>query len=207
MKSILLSIKPKYVELIANGEKTIEVRKTKPTIETPFKCYIYCTKLKDKYHILGRRDYAGKFIRFDGKIIGEFICDRIEKHTTELNDGDCYEDIRLIWVDDDSEEDFEVITTNERDNSDNCTLLKDACLTFADLKKYLYKGKADIITFYAWHISNLKIYDKPKELSEFRKPCDCFLDCLKCKKGKISDLSCRGQKTTPPQSWCYVEVN
>ena len=42
MKSILLSIKPKYVELIASGEKTIEVRKSRPKLETPFKCYIYC---------------------------------------------------------------------------------------------------------------------------------------------------------------------
>lgn len=41
MKSALISIKPKYCELIANGKKTIEVRKTKPKLETPFKCYIY----------------------------------------------------------------------------------------------------------------------------------------------------------------------
>lgn len=44
MKSILQSIKPKYCELIAAGKKTIEVRKTRPKLETPFKVYIYCTK-------------------------------------------------------------------------------------------------------------------------------------------------------------------
>lgn len=43
-KAVMLSIRPKWVEKIANGEKTIEVRKTKPKLQTPFKCYIYCTK-------------------------------------------------------------------------------------------------------------------------------------------------------------------
>ena len=41
MKSVFLSIQPKWCELIESGRKTIEVRKTKPKIETPFKCYIY----------------------------------------------------------------------------------------------------------------------------------------------------------------------
>ena len=42
-KAVMLSIRPKWVEKIANGEKTIEVRKTRPKLDTPFKCYIYCT--------------------------------------------------------------------------------------------------------------------------------------------------------------------
>ena len=46
MKSILISIQPKWCELIASGKKTIEVRKTRPKLETPFKCYIYETKGK-----------------------------------------------------------------------------------------------------------------------------------------------------------------
>ena len=44
MKSVLISIQPKWCELIANGKKTVEVRKTRPKLETPFKCYIYCTQ-------------------------------------------------------------------------------------------------------------------------------------------------------------------
>lgn len=47
MKSVLISIKPRWCELIARGEKTIVIRKTKPRIDTPFKCYIYCTKDKN----------------------------------------------------------------------------------------------------------------------------------------------------------------
>lgn len=65
MKSVLLSIKPKYCELIAGGIKTIEVRKTKPKFDTPFKCYIYCTKAKSKN------------LQLQGKVIGEFVCDEI----------------------------------------------------------------------------------------------------------------------------------
>ena len=43
-KAVLISIKPKWCELIADGEKTIKVRKTKPKLKPPFKCYIYCCK-------------------------------------------------------------------------------------------------------------------------------------------------------------------
>ena len=44
MKAVLISIKPTGVEKIAQGKKTFEVRKTKPKIDVPFKCYIYETK-------------------------------------------------------------------------------------------------------------------------------------------------------------------
>lgn len=71
MKSVMLSIKPKYCELIASGQKTIEVRKTKPKIDTPFKVYIYMTKS----NLVGdRKAYQD---RLAGKVIGEFVCDEI----------------------------------------------------------------------------------------------------------------------------------
>ena len=84
---VLLSIKPKWCELIASGKKTVEIRKTKPKIETPFKCYIYCTKQNVPGEILltynkkvegrnkGFRDNGD--IPLAGKVIGEFICDEI----------------------------------------------------------------------------------------------------------------------------------
>ena len=40
-KAVMLSIHPKWCEKIASGEKTIEVRKTRPKLETPFTAYIY----------------------------------------------------------------------------------------------------------------------------------------------------------------------
>lgn len=42
MIAVLISIRPKWCEKIISGEKTIEVRKTRPKMDTPFKCYIYC---------------------------------------------------------------------------------------------------------------------------------------------------------------------
>ena len=93
-KAVMLSIRPKWCEEIANGEKTIEVRKTKPKLETPFKCYIYCTVERAGYDALWvvdaptREKYSFMAVsaylenpkganKGNGKVIGEFICDRI----------------------------------------------------------------------------------------------------------------------------------
>ena len=65
---VLISIRPEWVEKIARGEKTVEVRKTRPKLDTPFKCYIYCTQGNDARRLRGSW----------GKVIGEFICDRVE---------------------------------------------------------------------------------------------------------------------------------
>ena len=59
MKSVLISIKPKWCELIVSGKKTVEVRKTKPKLETPFKCYIYCTK-NGKFMVQSKTNPAKK---------------------------------------------------------------------------------------------------------------------------------------------------
>ena len=75
-KDVMLSIRPKWCEKIASGEKTIEVRKTRPKLETPFKCYIYCTSVKS----MNLQDYvdaissAAAVDDWSGKVIGEFMC-------------------------------------------------------------------------------------------------------------------------------------
>ena len=68
-KAVLISIRPKWVEKIANGEKTIEVRKARPNLPTPFKVYIYCSQGDDARRLRGSW----------GKVIGEFTCDRIDR--------------------------------------------------------------------------------------------------------------------------------
>lgn len=178
MKSVLISIKPKWCELIANGKKTIEVRKTRPKCATPFKCYIYCTKDKGISFWTGKR-YAYADDRshnlFDlcsnGKVIGEFVCDEIY-------------DCRDI-------------------NGD------DTCITVAEWLKYTkgHKGKV-----YGWHISNIVIYDKPKDLDDFMAFGKTHCDQKNCKKclymgiDGICDVKDIGQPMTrPPQSWCYCE--
>ena len=182
MQSVLISIRPQWCELIANGKKTIEVRKSRPKLETPFKCYIYCTH--DKEHTLFKdwidppfvvKEYNimnGKGIKnvfhdnrpwgnANGKVIGEFVCDKI----TNL-----FADSRF-WLDE--------------------KLVEQACLTGNQIRKYA-NGKESV---YGWHISALQIYDKPRELNEFRKP--------------IMPTGLRYEDDAikrPPQSWCYVEA-
>ena len=81
-KAVMLSIRPKWVEKIASGEKTIEVRKTRPKLEAPFKCYIYCTMDHPYISVscgeLDKLNYRTNTVgRCNGKVIGEFTCDRI----------------------------------------------------------------------------------------------------------------------------------
>lgn len=64
-KAVLISIHPEWCSQIENGLKTIEIRKTRPKISTPFKCYIYCTS-----------SFGGSYIGLR-KVIGEFVCDDI----------------------------------------------------------------------------------------------------------------------------------
>ena len=179
MKSVMISIKPKWCEMIARGQKTIEVRKSSPKLEAPFRCYIYCTKDKGISFWTGNAyaDYRSHNL-FDvcgnGKVIGEFVCDYILKITP-----DTYGHHEYCISDDD---------------------LNASCLTTNDLWEY---GSGE--TLYGWHISDLIIYDKPKELSEFVKPCNrnCFAPCPYYQ-GKEYECE-RPIITRPPQSWCYVE--
>ena len=236
MKSVLLSIKPKYCELIASGKKTVELRKTRPKIDTPFKVYIYCTgsDIHSALVVSSKKVTLCRCINYkkvipsggkfgNGKVIGEFVCDRIDKYGTEFTEDDSYyQDIGLLWKDEDYdydvEEEYRVITSNDRDNPNDCYLYKESCLTFDEIKKYVGIGDK---TFYGWHISELKIYDEPKELSEFAPYCEYYHDeeCFAfaknvgcdCKEtdfnpdGTVNIYMCTRRLTRPPQSWCYVE--
>lgn len=176
MKYILLSTRPKWCEKICheigkdeNGkpiyEKRIEVRKTAPK-EVPFKAYIYCT--------IGngvKGDYLVPSGIQCGKVIGDFVCDRIEEfycasvpYQRENNLGyGRFIDNGVYKVD--GWHEGIVFERNDRfiDSMLNNNDLKEMCLSVQELFDYIGIGKH----LYAWHISDLKIYDKPKELSEF----------------------------------------
>lgn len=137
MKSVLISIQPKWCELIASGKKTVEVRKTKPKLETPFKCYIYETQGRTETPWIdedGHEIFKGR-----GQVIGEFMCDCI------------YGLINFLPYD---SEDF-------HHDIFPC-VLEQTCLEDYEIDEYL--GRKD---GYGWHISDLVIYDKPRKLSEF----------------------------------------
>ena len=192
MKAILMSIQPKWVTMIEYRKKTIEVRKTRPKIETPFKCYIYCTfPQKPVYDIWINRGTENRFLG-NGKVVAEFVCDRIDEYTSgippfcEASDG------------------YNVYPPE----------LEKMCLGYKDLDAY-GKGKP----LYGWHISELKIYDQPKELGEtgdFTFPClrggedcDSHRKCVGCKYARLwtgtREIYCNRWVTRPPQSWAYVE--
>ena len=206
-KAVLISIQPKWCELIVRGKKTVEVRKTRPKLETPFKCYIYQTKgkerlldiLKDGDDLYGEI-YHGKpvFIKHkeqswykclngnEQKIIGEFVCDKISEIRVFENGN-----VQDFFFDN----------------------LSNTCLTYDEISEYI--GRDGI--GYNWHISELAIYDKPRELGELRAICRHYEDglCGHCEyyyyanneSYRCEECAVDGFKPLkkPPQSWCYVE--
>jgi predicted transcriptional regulator len=168
-KAVLISIRPKWCEKICNGEKTIEARKTRPKLETPFKCYIYCTLPKYPHEDFIATDYPNPQFYGGGKVIGEFICDRVYELETQSPGGSYY----VVGED--------KPTTNR--------VARESCLGLADMHRYLQSK-----TGYGWHISELKIYDAPKDLDEFT-----FLRETKFGSEPVTIKR-------PSQSWCYVEV-
>lgn len=180
MKSVLISIKPKWCELIASGKKTVEVRKTKPKIDTPFKVYIYETKALYK-------GSGGCLFNGRGKVIGEFVCKKIDKIVNRgiHNNFDyCYCSLDVFGNDD-----IEIEITD----------IKNSCISKEELNYYgMYSH-----CLYAWHISDLVIYDKPKELSEFHKV--GYTETKESVTWLTRDEEKSWQISRPPQSWCYVE--
>lgn len=158
-KAVMISIRLKWCEKIARGEKTIEVRKTRPKkLKNPFKCYIYCTQGRD----------ARRLRVSWGKVIGEFTCDG-------------------FWI--------------GSPRNTNPIFCMAACMDGFDTEKY---AKDKIL--YGWHIADLKIYDTPKELSEFKGLCKVESDCCACPHYNYNKMDCDGRTIKrPPQSWCYVE--
>lgn len=205
MKSILQPIKPQYCELIVSGKKTIEVRKTRPKLDVPFKVYIYCTKGENLWKkgnsvFLDRR-YNRLLQTFDymlnGKVIGEYVCDEIEELRYDALEQ-CY--IMRSAYGHNLDEEFK----------------KGTCLTYKEAYEYCKNLKCDsehTDMFYGWHISNLKIYDKPKELKKFVKY-DFALDYEEWEHYAIAGINGKEpdindyRLTRPFRSWGYIdEIN
>ena len=165
MKAVLLSIRPEWCDLIIQHKKTVELRKTRPNLQTPFKVYIWCTKARKFW----ARIHGNGWQQLDERIIGEFICDDIRRVGPEY----CV-----------VEEDIEFAIAG-------------SCLTVPQVKDYAeWKSGlsyADLKDLYGWHISNLRIYDRPRKLQE--------LTGLRNTRFGMEPV----EISRPPQSWRYVE--
>lgn len=199
MKAVMLSLRPQWCEKIFNGSKSIEVRKSRPSIPTPFKVYVYQTKHKGGKAIVSEvlnSVYGG------GKVIGSFVCDkiistcgwRLKGHT-----GRCAKRTK-------SEEEFP----------------KNACLSIEEIVEYSGNENLEI---YGWHITEPKLFEKPRDITEFSRygyqeiksnGTGYFCGNTKCKycnpaeviAGLYIPSICKKNGCSlkrPPESWCYIE--
>ena len=189
MKAVMLSLRPQWCEKIFNGSKSIEVRKSRPSLDMPFRVYVYQTKHKGGKAIVSEvlnSVYGG------GKVIGEFVCNRItccqayygesgEKHLTNLFGNE----------------------------------VKRTCLTEREMFDYIVgKGKKEG-TGWLWHITEPKLFDKPRDITEFAIYGRCAEDCdeydICARDSEDGRMSCKFFKRTflkrPPMSWYYIEAD
>lgn len=158
-RSVMISIHPRWCGLIAALMKWLEVRKTIPLLRVPFTVYIYCTRsaalgfwVGAKGGYVAEKPRSVHDICGNGRVIGEFLCDKTYRYTTR-SDG-------LIQKEIDTEK-----------------LLQGSCLTWREVveyesgigKKFSMDSRKGL---WAWQISQLKIYDTPKFLEDFglKKP-------------------------------------
>ena len=193
-KAILVSIKPKWCVKIMNGEKTIEVRKNKALANAIQKLidengyadiYVYCTKDNKtklssnslQYYVVDNKDYKDYLGHWNGKVLFKFRCYK----TTEYVNG-------LNW---------EYVQHDAASYDDYETILEPSCLTDSELINYV-----DDLSFCAIHISDLEIFDKPKELSDFYHWTDKKIQWYSVGE-KVKVMV---SLTKAPQNYCYVKI-
>lgn len=178
-KAILISIRPEWCAKIVGGEKTVEVRKTCPKLKPPFRAYVYCSSVK----AMPLLPYVKLHAQTSG-LIDVWSGKVIASFVCDLVDTlvPAAEPYGIYDISDD--------------------YVTQSCLAGGALWDY-----GNGATLYGWHISDLKIYDKPRELRDFKKiNRDCFYADLGLAKRDCPDCKNSGcYLERPPQSWCYVE--
>ena len=190
MKSIMISIRPEWTAKILNGEKTIEIRKTAPKCDLPIEVYIYCTKEDDLLRlsrvegdrfIIGKnfdiKDYYRLHSAYNGKgkVVAKFTLKKVEEFIQGLNEAE-YEHLPKFAL-----KDYDYYGLEY--------LMEKACLNDEEINKYALD-----LSFYAWFISDLVIFDRSKELRDFR-------NFNQWNGNEIDPYTI----TKAPQSWCYCE--
>ena len=177
MKCVLISIRPSWCVKIASGKKVVEVRRKRPKLETPFKCYIYCTKGRDSVLTynrpcrFGSRTYLKAGIICTGNVIGEFVCDKIWNLAPICNAPNNVEEM--------------------------------ACLSRDEIVAYLDKhvGFGWHITDLKMYDAPIPI-EAFKRPCSAEQPCAL---CKHAELHQDGFLACENRVFIPPQSWCYVQ--
>lgn len=183
-KSILMSIQSKWLVKILNGEKTIEIRKTMPKCNLPIDVYLYCNKSKPYI----TQQSKSKFTIRDNKGFTNLVNGLVVAKFTLNKVEDCCD-------------------------MGKAELEYKSRLSIGEICLYIKAKEVDPKMVYAWHIDNLVIFDKPKELSDFygiiHYPKGQFITPDICDYGegyeedkKQSLKSFKVSKA--PQSWQYV---
>lgn len=200
MNAIIMVLTPKECSLLFNGSMSMLVRKSMPKkLSFPFKVYVYQKKHKGGKAIINEvlnSVYGG------GKVIGEFVCDKVIKYGYDVISCAKFE-VNGAYV-----------KEAKRYNAG-------ACLSEEEMYEYSNGNP-----LYGWHITAPKLYDTPKELSEFSRygymkiehagSGYVFCDNTQCGYCELAEVIaglykppvCRkgGCKITrPPQSFMYVE--
>lgn len=190
MKSLLISINPKWCELIVLGKKTIELRKTRPKIDTPFKCYIYETKDKDYDGIGVHWENGRDFLHNVGKVIGEFVCNYIFP----------------IKV-------FEDGVIQDYMFNNMCR----SCVPYGDISEYIGNGNtgygwhiSDLVIYdKPRKLSDFATFCKGTGYATDKTCKNCRYLCFDDDPINGYTRFCGANKrktlTRPPQSWCYIE--
>ena len=175
MTSIMLSIRPEWCEKIFNGEKTLELRKTKPKLRPPYKCYVYetvtCNFSRD---FLGKEYYRGTQGR--GMVIGEFTCDYVQG-TVDPAGG-------LVDV---------------IDEKCSCLSAKQIIEYAAGDIVYFWRISKPKLYDEPKSITDFKAGNACPYLT--KEGCSYKFHCFRA--GKLK--RCGDYLNKPPQSWCYVE--
>lgn len=208
MKAIMISIKPKWCAEIMNGNKTIEVRKNKALASAIQKLideygyadfYVYCSKGKPnlwlpyEYDCFELDEASQPYLsdkpiididtKTNGKVVFKFRCYKVEEITIgEDRRGSLFGSCHYGYH-----------TKSLRPN----LLMEQSCLDVKELIDYLGRK-----TGYAIHISDLEIFDRPKELWEFETTKQHLVGVV----GQTQPILQNIRLTKAPQNFCYVEV-
>ena len=188
MKAIMISIKPRYLAKILNGEKTLEIRTKLPKCDLPIDVYIYCTKDKKYANLINR----GGFLT--GMVVAKFTLNEIKTvYTIHFPFEYYYKATDLTKME----------------------LEKMSCLSQGDLDQYLrkkkgYAWKIDNLKIFE-KPKELASFKRVKWDKCGVKDEKGLYQCHKCPYAIIYQKGWAGDcgydlPLKAPQSWCYTEI-